>query len=68
VGLPLRNIDGVIAALGGGGLLVPASRLEDEPRRKRLSTGLAMLWVAALLTLWTGYDYLKAAVRTAIEN
>ena len=32
------------------------------------STGLAMLWVAALLTLWTGFDYLKAAVRTAIEN
>ena len=31
-------------------------------------TGLAMLWVAALLTLWTGYDYLKAAVRTAIEH
>jgi len=27
--------------------------------------GLAMLWVAAGLTLWTGYDYLKAAVRTA---
>src|SRR4029078_1510434 len=24
------------------------------------SVGLAMLWVAALLTLWTGYDYLKA--------
>jgi phosphatidylglycerophosphate synthase len=32
------------------------------------SFGLAMLWVAALLTLWTGYDYLKAAVRTAIER
>ncbi len=32
------------------------------------TTGLAMLWVAALLTLWTGYDYLKAAVRTAIEH
>jgi CDP-diacylglycerol--glycerol-3-phosphate 3-phosphatidyltransferase len=32
------------------------------------SAGLAMLWVAALLTLWTGYDYLKAAVRTAIEH
>ena len=31
-------------------------------------TGLVMLWVAALLTLWTGYDYLKAAVRTAIER
>jgi CDP-diacylglycerol--glycerol-3-phosphate 3-phosphatidyltransferase/cardiolipin synthase len=31
-------------------------------------TGLAMLWMAALLTLWTGFDYLKAAVRTAIER
>jgi cardiolipin synthase (CMP-forming) len=32
------------------------------------TTGLALLWVAALLTLWTGYDYLKAAVRTAMER
>jgi cardiolipin synthase len=31
-------------------------------------TGLALLWVAALLTLWTGFDYLKAAIRTAIER
>ncbi|HYI07102.1 MAG TPA: CDP-diacylglycerol--glycerol-3-phosphate 3-phosphatidyltransferase [Reyranella sp.] len=31
-------------------------------------TGLVMLWMAALLTLWTGFDYLKAAVRTAIER
>jgi cardiolipin synthase (CMP-forming) len=30
--------------------------------------GLAMLWIAALLTLWTGYDYLKAAVRTVMER
>ena len=27
-----------------------------------------LLWGAALLTLWTGYDYLKAAVRHAIDN
>jgi CDP-diacylglycerol--glycerol-3-phosphate 3-phosphatidyltransferase len=32
------------------------------------TSGLALLWVAALLTLWTGYDYLKAAVRTAMER
>jgi len=32
------------------------------------TSGLALLWVAALLTLWTGYDYLKAAVRTAMEH
>ena len=29
--------------------------------------GLVLLWLAAMLTLWTGYDYLKAAVRKAIE-
>src|SRR5262245_53238329 len=31
-------------------------------------TGIALLWLAALLTLWTGFDYLKAAVRTAMER
>jgi cardiolipin synthase len=30
--------------------------------------GLALLWVAALLTLWTGYDYLKAGVRHAMNQ
>ena len=30
--------------------------------------GMVLLWTAALLTLHTGYDYLKAAVRHAIEN
>lgn len=30
--------------------------------------GFALLWVAALLTLWTGYDYLKAAVHHAIDS
>lgn len=31
-------------------------------------TGLALLWLAALLTLWTGYDYLKAGIRHAMER
>jgi cardiolipin synthase (CMP-forming) len=30
--------------------------------------GLYILWVAALLTLFTGYDYLKAGIRHAIER
>jgi len=30
--------------------------------------GLLLLWVAALLTLWTGYDYLKAGVQHAMER
>lgn len=32
------------------------------------TVGLAFLWIAAILTLWTGYDYLKAAVQTAMER
>ena len=30
--------------------------------------GLLLLWVAAILTLWTGYDYLKAGVVHAMEH
>ena len=30
--------------------------------------GLALLWVAALLTLWTGYGYFNATVNHALRN
>lgn len=30
--------------------------------------GIVLLWVAAVLTLWTGYDYLKAGIRHAMEG
>jgi cardiolipin synthase len=30
--------------------------------------GLALLWLSALLTLYTGYDYFKAGVRHLIEE
>jgi cardiolipin synthase len=30
--------------------------------------GLTLLWIAALLTLYTGYDYFKAGVRHLIED
>lgn len=33
-----------------------------------LALGTALLWVAALLTLWTGYGYLKAAIQHALEH
>ncbi len=33
-----------------------------------MALGTALLGVAALLTLWTGYGYLKAAVRHAIDH
>jgi hypothetical protein len=30
------------------------------------ATGITLLWIAALLTLYTGYDYLRAAIRHAM--
>jgi len=30
--------------------------------------GLLLLWLAALLTLWTGYDYLRAGIRHAMDG
>lgn len=32
------------------------------------TAGTALLWLAAVLTLWTGYDYLKAGIRHAMEG
>jgi len=32
------------------------------------AAGIVLLWIAAVLTLWTGYDYLKAGVRRAMEG
>lgn len=49
---------GVLIAGPAGEAIVPGTT----------SAGLGLLWVAALLTLWTGYDYLKAGVRHAIES
>lgn len=49
---------GILLAGPAGDKLLPGLTL----------SGLVLLWVAALLTLWTGYDYLKAAVRTAMER
>jgi cardiolipin synthase len=31
-------------------------------------TGLALLWLSALLTLYTGWDYFKAGVTTVVES
>ena len=31
-------------------------------------TGIALLWIAAVLTLWTGYDYLKAGIKHAMSH
>jgi CDP-diacylglycerol--glycerol-3-phosphate 3-phosphatidyltransferase/cardiolipin synthase len=40
----------------------------DEVLPGITQSGIAFLWLAALLTLWTGFDYLKAAIRHAIDQ
>ncbi len=65
MGLPVWQIDGALAAL-----VVPASRLEHEPRRRRLATGLEALdaqlaggWPAASLSEIAGR---RSAGRTSV--
>ncbi|CAN1539596.1 PgsA Phosphatidylglycerophosphate synthase [Rhabdaerophilaceae bacterium] len=38
------------------------------PRDWTLAIGLGLLWVAAFLTLVTGYDYMKASIRHLMEE
>lgn len=45
-------------------LIAPAAPPYQGPL---MMLGIFCLWVAALLTLWTGYDYLKAAVHHAVD-
>jgi cardiolipin synthase (CMP-forming) len=49
---------GVLLAGPAGERLVPGIN----------AVGLGILWIAAALTLFTGYDYLKAAIRHAIDS
>lgn len=38
------------------------------PRGWTQNIGTTMLWIAALLTLYTGYDYFKAGIRHVLED
>ena len=49
------------------GVLI-AGPAADKLLQHMSSLGLTLLWIAAALTLLTGYDYLKAAVRHAIDS
>ena len=62
--------------LGGDAIdpLLPASTLEwrwkigEEPLGLTATTGLVLLWVSAILTLYTGWDYFRAGLRHIIED
>lgn len=46
----------------------PAGDALFEQERVVTQVGLALLWISALLTLYTGYDYFRAGLRHLIEN
>jgi CDP-diacylglycerol--glycerol-3-phosphate 3-phosphatidyltransferase/cardiolipin synthase len=48
-------------------LLLAGPALEKELPGVTLG-GTFILWIAAVLTLWTGYDYLKAGIRQAMQQ
>ena len=45
-----------------------AGRAGDRIMPGITTAGIGLLWLAAVLTLWTGYDYLKAGIRHAMEG
>jgi phosphatidylglycerophosphate synthase len=55
--LQLVAIGFLIAGPAGDAILPPTTAI-----------GIALLWLAAILTLYTGWDYLKAGIRHLVEE
>jgi cardiolipin synthase (CMP-forming) len=67
VSIPVTNVAKWKTALqlGALGFLI-AGPSGDEIVRGVTATGLVLLWLSALLTLYTGWDYLKAGLKEVI--
>ena len=67
VSIPVTNVAKWKTALqlGALGFLI-AGPSGDEIVRGVTTTGLVLLWLSALLTLYTGWDYLKAGLKEVI--
>ena len=67
VSIPVTNVAKWKTALqlGALGFLI-AGPSGDEIVRGVTTTGLVLLWLSALLTLYTGWDYLKAGLKEII--
>jgi cardiolipin synthase len=48
--------------------LLVAPALQGAKSGMIIDTGLALFWVAAIVTLYTGYDYLRAGLRRLVEE
>ena len=45
-----------------------ALEIGDEPLALTTTIGLVLLWMSAILTLYTGWDYFRAGLRHMIEE
>jgi hypothetical protein len=61
-----RQMEAVVQMVAIGSLLAGSAGDKIWPYTSLF--GLTLLWIAALLTLYTGYDYLRAAIRHVITK
>ena len=67
---PMVSRRGFLAQTGlglGGLLLGGAGQAGETVLPGNVTIGIVLLWIAALLTLYTGYDYFKAGIRHVVE-
>ena len=56
------------AAAGRGRLVLLAGEAGDQVLPFNTQIGLSLLWVSALVTIYTGYDYFRAGIHHLIEE
>jgi cardiolipin synthase len=50
------------------GFLLAGRSGEEFCRCPSINIGITLLWVAAILTIYTGFDYLRSGLRNISEN
>ena len=63
-----QAVNGSAAAFRCRRKLQPAGGAGDKVFPPTTITGLVLLWVAALLTIYTGYDYFRAGLKHVVDE
>ena len=63
----------VVIAVVGGLVMVALGFLLAGPAGDKVlpyttETGIVLLWIAAIITIYTGYDYFKAGLRHVVDE
>ena len=60
----MRNISKIVTVIAG---MVLATTTFNTPGNAQ-TIGIVLLWIAAFLTIYTGYDYLRKGIDSAISD